>query len=81
MYTSEFYRNVVNPESKNFRHLYLAVTEQPNGKKNGRDLFPLYYTENSLTAAKKKLKSWADILTKEGCCVIIKSVVEVKEKK
>jgi hypothetical protein len=77
--TPDFYRKVVNPDCKNFKHLYLAVAEQPNGIRGGRTNFDVYWPENSLTAAKKVMKSWAGGLTQRGTCVRIISVVEIKE--
>ena len=77
--TPEFYREFVNPRAKDFKHLYLAVTEQPSGFRNGRANFEVYCPENSLAAAKKVMKKWAEDLTREGTCVTIKSVVEIKE--
>jgi hypothetical protein len=80
MFSPEFYRkNIMSPEDKNFRHLYLVMTEQPDGLR-GRMMFPVYCPENSLAAAKRKIKSWADDLTRNGCCVIFKSVVKIEEK-
>lgn len=77
--TPEFYREFVNPDAKNFKKLYLVVTEQPSGFRNGRANFDVYCPENSLAAAKKVMKKWAEDLTSGGTCVRIISVVEVKE--
>ena len=78
MYSPKFYREVINPKSSDFKHLYLAVTEQPSGFRGKRAEFEVYCPENSLAAAKKVMKSWAETLTREGCSVIIKSVKEIE---
>jgi hypothetical protein len=80
MYSPKFYREVVNPDSKKFLKLFLAVTEQPSGIRNKRSEFEVYCPENSLSAAKKVMKSWAEDLTRGGTYVRIVSVVEIKEK-
>ena len=77
--TPDFYREFVNPSAKNFKHLYLAVTEQPNGIRGGQERYDVYCPENSLAAAKKVMKKWTEDLTREGTCVRIISVVEVRE--
>jgi len=78
--TPDFYKKFVNEHAKDFKHLYLAVTEQPSGYKKERANFNVYCPENSLSAAKKVMKKWAEDLTREGTCVRIVSVVEIKEK-
>jgi len=78
--TLDFYRKVVNPNCKEFKHLYLVSTEQPNGIRGGREKYDVYCPENSLSAAKKVMKKWAEDLTSGGTCVRIISVVEIKEK-